>query len=234
MPYLDYIDDDILESIVSKVVGKALSAIKKSEEINNDNVIDPFSAVFDSMTLNITLEEWLKREKTRQAQKTLQNAIGSFHEEILGNINGWRYINNVIDIVNDDKKIIAEIKNKHNTTKGSDKKSLYDNLYGQIIDNYNGYTGYYVEIIPKSKKKYDKAFAPSDNMTKINREKNEYIRVIDGKSFYDLASGKKNSLEKLYSILPTVIKKVTSQNLEDKISDSKLRETLFFQAYDAD
>lgn len=231
MPYLEYISDQDLESAVSKVVSKALAAISKTTKSLSDNAIDPFSATFDAMTSNISLEEWLNKESSRQTQKTLQNAIGGFHEEILGSIEGWRYINNVVDIVNEDRKIIAEIKNKHNTTKGSDKKTLYDNLQNQLNGKYKGFTGYYVEIIPKNRKTYNHVFTPPDNMTKHNRLPNELIRVIDGKSFYDLASGTDEALHKLYEVLPQVIKAVTDNKIEDKVSASDLHAALFGQAY---
>lgn len=234
MPYLDYIDDSKLEFIVEKVIAKALGSIHRAEKNLHDNVIDPFSATFDAMASEITLEDWIEKEKTRQTQKTLQNAIGGFHEEILGNMNGWSYINNVVDIINEDKKIIAEIKNKHNTTKGSDKKTLYDNLSNQLNGKYKGFTGYYVEIIPKKQNVYNLPFTPSDNLNKGNRNANEKIRVIDGKTFYDLASGTNNALHKLYQVLPQVIEKVTHGEINDKITSSDLHKSLFSQAYKID
>lgn len=104
MPYVDFITDEKLETVVAKVISRATSAIAQVDQNINNNSLDPFSALFDVSTRNISLEEWYKKEKSRQIQKTLQNAVGNFHEEILGNMDGWTYVHNVIDIANHDKK----------------------------------------------------------------------------------------------------------------------------------
>ena len=56
----------------------------------------------------------------------------------------------VVDIICENKKIVAEIKNKHNTTKGNHKKSIYDDLLS-VLERYEGYTGYYVDFTQKRK-----------------------------------------------------------------------------------
>ena len=126
---------------------------------------------------------------------------------------GWENLGrgSVIDIENNKKKIIAEVKNKHNTTKGNHKVAIYDDLASQLRTR-PGYTAYYVEVIPKNKKTYDKPFTPSDNRKHSRKAKNEAIRVIDGKSFYALASGDKDALKKVYEALPEVIAKVLKKS----------------------
>lgn len=95
---------------------------------------------------------WLKQEEARLVQKTLQNLVGNFHQEILGHMDGWTNLRtgSVVDLLNSEQKIIAEVKNKYNTTKGNHKKVIYDDLHSLIRTEFPGYTGYYVEIIPKS------------------------------------------------------------------------------------
>ncbi len=234
MPLLPFISNEDLRSAVVEVIDKTNSAIKSAEEKLYSNAIDPFSAVFDASCFSIDYEEWFKKEKSRQIQKTLQNAIGDFHENILGSIRGWIKlpVGNVIDTVSKEKRIITEIKNKHNTTKGSDKKQLYDNLKSQLaLKNYHGYTGYYVEIIPKNKKVYDKPFTPSDNVAGGRRPEREDIRVIDGKSFYALASGNDNALYMLYKILPKVISEVLNDPDVLTRASSDMFKELFASTY---
>ena len=112
-----------------------------------------------------------------------------------------------LDVINRSKKILAEIKNKHNTTKGNHKVELYDALKTMLDENeYNGYVGYYVEVIPQGRKKYNKPFVPSDNKAKGKRRTiNKMIRIIDGVSFYSLATGREQALKELFDILPRVI-----------------------------
>lgn len=211
---LSFITDDDLKDIVNDIISKALEKNINSERDLYKNVVDPFSAVFDSLFKDISLSQWLYLEAGRQCQKTLQNSIGVFHEKVIGAVNDWENlaVGNVIDIVNHKKKIIAEIKNKHNTTKGNHKKEIYNDIDKLLSGNYVGYTGYYVEILPKNKEPYNKPFTPPDNVTHTNKPARDDIRVIDGKSFYEIVSGEKNSIIELYNYLPKIIIELTTKN----------------------
>ena len=230
---LPFISNDKLFSAVETIFKK----IKNTEQSDKDfykNSVDPFSAIFDASSSGISLEQWLKQEKARQRQKTLQNTIGEFHEEIIGSVAGWERlpVGNLVDVRNLDRKIIGEVKNKHNTTKGSDKKDLYDNLaFALAKPEYKGFTGYYVEIIPKSGATYNKSFTPSDNKTKDRRPENEKIRIIDGCSFYELVTGEKLALEKLYKVLPVVISDCLGVNKARDYSSEQLFHELFAKAF---
>jgi len=207
MPYLQYISDQKLIEAVSKVISAIEEASQDTEHLHK-NVVDPFSAFFDGVAHNITYDNWLKQEKARQAQKTMQNAIGDFHQEILGSIDGWKNLGpgGGLDVINEKLKIIAEIKNKFNTTKGNHKVKLYDSIKFQLKKPaFQDYTGYYVEIIPYGKKQYNVPFTPPDSSSKKRRPKNNKIRVIDGLSFYKLVSGKELALKELFEVLPAVV-----------------------------
>jgi hypothetical protein len=204
---LAFISNEDLYEQVKRVLDISKNASDKAEGNLFKNAIDPFSAVFDASIQGITLRQWLEQEKARQTQKTLQNALGNFHQEVLGAVKDWESLGtgNIFDLKNDSLKIIAEVKNKYNTTKGNHKVAVYDDLSSQLNARYEGYTAYYVEIIPKNKAIYDKPFTPSDNRTHRRRPTMENIRVIDGKSFYHLATGDPEAIKKLYYILPDVI-----------------------------
>ena len=62
-----------------------------------------------------------------------------------------KYINFAKGVVNY-KKIIAELKNKHNTMKGDARINIYDDLEKCLKTTNKGFTGYYVEILPKNAK----------------------------------------------------------------------------------
>src|SRR3989344_826199 len=229
---LAFIDNKSLYREVGKVIDVAKKSAKDSENYLFKNVIDPFSAIFDSLFQGIGLNEWLKGEKSRQVQKTLQNALGEFHQEIIGSIMGWKSMGkgHVFDVMNEDKKIIAEVKNKYNTTKGNHKTAIYDDLKGQIKNKYGDFTAYYVEIIPRKREMYNKIFTPPDNRTGKRRPKNEKIRVIDGKSFYAMASGDADALKKIYLVLPAIIGEILGKSVSD-FTKEKLFSELFDKAY---
>ena len=211
---LPFISNENLFKQVKHVLDIAKAASSKAEGRLFTNAIDPFSALFDALLQGISLKQWLEQEKARQTQKTLQNALGGFHQEVLGSIPGWISLGtgNVFDLKNDSLKIIAEVKNKYNTTKGNHKVAIYDDLNGQLGVGYKGYKAYYVEIIPKKRMVYDKPFTPSDNRTHQRRDAREDIRVIDGKSFYELATGDSEAIKKLYNVLPAVINNLLSKD----------------------
>lgn len=176
------------------------------------NTIDCFSAAIDSTAQGISLDDWMKQEKKRQVQKTKQNAIGSLHEEAMGSLAGVVNLDvgNLIDIVCEDKKIIAEIKNKYNTTKGNHKTQVYRDLASALKDK-PGYTGYYVEVLPVNGKSYNVPYTPSDNQTKQKLPSREDIRKIDGQSFYTLLTGSRNALKEVYSLLPQLTAEIINE-----------------------
>ena len=165
-----------------------------------ENTLDPFSAKIEILLNKIEPEIWANQERIRKNQKTLQNKIGEFHQSVVGFFDGWNNLGQgqIADVINHERKIVAEIKNKFNTTKGNHKKTIYDDLKLLIEDKYIGYSSYCVEILPKKQASYNKPFTPSDNQTGLRREVNENIRVIDGFSWYELISGDKNFIVELY------------------------------------
>lgn len=230
--FLPFISNEKLYEHVRDVLNTAQQASNLAGKNLYSNVVDPFSAIFDALRQEITLIDWIDQETSRQIQKTMQNALGEFHQAILGSMDGWEDlpVGHVIDVRNIKRKMIAEIKNKHNTTKGSDKKSIYDNLNSQLEGDCKGFTGYYVEVIPKGRKPYNKTFTPSDNVTKERRPVNEKIRVTDGKSFYALASGYPDALKMLYTVLPIVIADILGTKYQ-KVTKDELFMELFNRAY---
>ncbi|MGB1360929.1 MAG: Eco47II family restriction endonuclease [Alphaproteobacteria bacterium] len=186
------------------------------EQENNlyENNLDPFSAVLSSAKNNMSIENWFKLEETRQTGSTDQNNIGELHQKLISCFDGVEDLGTggFLDTVSVSKKIIAEIKNKHNTTKGNHKREIYDDISSKLsTSEYKGFTGYYVEVIPKRPNRYNKPFTPSDNRTKTKRPLNEKIRVIDGISFYDLISGQENTLKMLFNDIIKIINKLMAE-----------------------
>jgi len=216
--YLPFINDKDLVAAVDKVLAAMKKANEKAEKNMYSNVIDPFSAIFDGVFQNLKLEDWLKLEKTRQIQKSMQNSIGDFHQDVIGHVHGWENLGTggFLDVENKKKKIVAEIKNKYNTTKGDHKVKIYESLY-YFLKNKGGYIAYYVEIIPKGKKSYDKPFTPPNNQTHQKMAPNERIRIIDGKSFYALVTGYPDALKDLYLVLPKIICERLKKDIDSKI-----------------
>ena len=204
MDLLDFITNDRMSYLIKELIHNSM---KKNFEIENNmkkNVMDPFSAMFECLIFGLGYDEWVRKEKTRQVQKTMQNMIGEFHQKVLGSIPGWVDLGtgNVIDLENKERKIIAEIKNKHNTTKGDQKKNIYENFEKLLSVKYKGYTAFYVEIIPNKHEGYDEPFTPSDNTVSLKKHENPRIRKISGQKFYELVTGNPLALRNLYETIP--------------------------------
>jgi hypothetical protein len=233
MPRLSFISDHDLEEVVNSLLVVANEALNKAEKEFNSNVIDPFSALFEMAGFNINQNVWRSNEKTRKAQKTLSNHVGEFHQRILGKVNGWENPGKgaIVDLISHDHKIIAEIKNKHNTVKGSDLTHVYTELEELVMpkaSRYKDYTAYYVQIIPNKPLRYDTFFTPSDNQHGAKKPENPRIRKIDGFSFYDKVTGVEGALKQLFNVLPDVIQsnKIASSFRDEDISFL----TAFFEA----
>ena len=216
---LSFIEYEDLYEICKSVIDYIENATNDIDKTLHKNIIDPFSAVFEASFHNVSLSEWLKMEKARQIQKSFQNQIGDFHQRVLGKIKGWENLETgkVLDIVNHEKKIIAEIKNKFNTTKGNHKPAIYDDIDSLLNGEYKGYTGYYVSIIDK--KRFDMVFTPSDNKVSKRRESNPRIRHTDGATFYEIATGERDAVSKLYNTIPLILSEISGNNTSQITND---------------
>ena len=196
------------------------------------NTLDCFSAAVDSVVQGISLDRWIVQERERQIQKTKQNAIGALHEAIMSSISGVERLKigggGLVDIRCCEKKILAEVKNKHNTTKGNHKKVIYDDL-STALEKHAGYTGYYVEILPKNGKTYNTPFIPPDNNASSKRSKRNDVRRIDGKSFYALLTGNDHALEELYHHLPILVTEILQEDFNITVSANSVTDSAKFQ-----
>jgi len=219
--YLPFLKDDVLLAAAQIVNTKFQEGCQETNIEKNS--IDAFGSFFETCFYGNTFKDWLGAERYRQLQKTLQNAIGTFHQFLLGSMPGCQDTGQNrggIDILNPRFSWIAEVKNKHNTVKGSDRKSVYDNLAHFIKvyeDEYSKpFTAYYVEVIPRGGKSYNEVFQPTDNLKGgQHRPRNSKIRIISGPLFYDLASGHKDSLLKILLALPKVLRDRMNINFAD-------------------
>ena len=210
MAYLSFVDDEEFRKLVDSVLCLGRDAKDDAKNKFDRNTIDPFSILWEMASFGSTFEEWYQSELKRQAQKRLANHIGMFHQKFLGLCVEWHDlgVGKMVDLVNHDQRIIAEIKNKHNTVTGGKQVDLYNDLHKLVMPNgqaYKDYTAYYVEIVPRKAERYDIPFTPSDRNTSSRCASNEKIRKIDGASFYALVTGIDDALEQVFSVLPSVI-----------------------------
>lgn len=237
MPALTFISDDQLEMIVKDLLDSAADAKRRAEKKFDRNVIDPFAILFETGGFKIGDAEWLKAEQIRQAQKSLQNHVGLFHQKVLGAMPGWQDLGasgGMVDLVNVAQRRVAEVKNKHNTLNAASQLALYKQMEQKVMpkgEQYKGFTAYCVEIIPAKGKRYNQPYTPSDRGTGSKCHSNELIRQIDGYSFYALASGVPDALEQLFLALPDVIEAASRKIASTKDSPFVFADRDFAKAF---
>jgi hypothetical protein len=232
MNYLNWISDTKLVDGVTQMCVAINSGKRRAEEEMGRNVIDPFTTIFSAVAFGGGAVEWRKRECGRQAEKTLTNALGMFHQTILASVDGWCDPGNseTFDLMNVEKKMIAEIKNKHNTVKASDEVNLYDKMFNAVAmknSKYLEFTSFYVTVVPKRIGIYD--FAPSDSKTRTTRSIHPLIKQVDGKTFYEIVTGSRTALHDLLNVLPRVISDISEVEID--ITIKELAATLYQAAF---
>ena len=199
--YVDFISDDhLLDCIVNlhKAYLKAKNNINKKNFYSNK--VDTIKLTFDSKFNDIDEESLIQSEILRQIDKSINNSIGTFHEQILGGITGFEsgYLSGY-DIKAKDDTLFADIKNKHNTMNSSAAEALFQKL-ARYANDYKKAKCYWVQILAKG------SFCDLWSAD-INGKEYSHSRVykISGDQFYSLLSGQNDALFKLYKALPIAI-----------------------------
>jgi hypothetical protein len=200
--YVDFISDEhFLECVANlhKAYLKAKNNISKKNFYNNK--VDTIKLTFDAKFNDIDEETLIQAEILRQIDKSINNSIGTFHEQILGGIKGYQIGNlSGFDIKAIDDTLFADIKNKHNTMNSSSAEALFQKL-SRYADTYKKSKCYWVQILAKS------SFCELWK-GEINSKEYSHSRVykISGDQFYSLLTGKENALFQLYQNLPIAVK----------------------------
>ncbi|WP_322959024.1 Eco47II family restriction endonuclease [Mycoplasmopsis cynos] len=226
---LKFIKQEDFENHVKKTIEEYGEILKK---INlkkfNKNIIDPIKLLFDKNILNKTYKEIIELELTRQRDKSNNNAIGYFHQNIFKYINNCKVPKEGWDVVYEDinSKIIyyIEMKNKHNTMNSSSAKSTYIKMQNHLLNSKDKEKSVcaLVEII--SKKSSDIEWAISIEKTK--QLPNKRIRRISIDKFYEIVTGDKNSFRDLCIQLPITIEKIINNDSNFKIEQDTVFEEL--------
>jgi hypothetical protein len=200
--YVDFISDGHLLNCVGnlhKAYLKAKNNITKKNFYTNK--VDTIKLTFDARFNDINEESLIQAEILRQIDKSINNSIGAFHEQILGGIDGFEIGNlSGFDIKAKDDTLFADIKNKHNTMNSNSEKGLFLKL-ADYADKYKKSKCYWVQILAKNS-----FVQPWSGI--INGKEHSHSRVfkISGDQFYALLSGKQDALLQLYKALPKAIK----------------------------
>lgn len=220
--YVNFISDDHLLHCIGnlhKSYVKAKNNITKKNFYSNK--VDTIKLTFDEKFNDIDEESLIQSEILRQIDKSINNSIGTFHEQVLGGIKGFEIGNlSGFDIKAKDDTLFADIKNKHNTMNSSAAEALFQKL-ARYANDYKKAKCYWVQILAKG------SFCDLWNGD-INGKEYSHSRVykISGDQFYALVSGQEDAMFQLYKVLPIAIKDYlkSSEHKQEVAENSALEE----------
>lgn len=207
---LSFISNEDLYNHTKKTVDKYRFQVDLAKF--NKNLIDPIKLTFDSKVYGRDIQSVIENEIVRQMDKSNNNHIGYFHQNIFNYIgDGWSVPANGYDIVNVSEHYYVEMKNKHNTMNSSSSQKTYMRMQNTLLNNPDA-TCMLVEVIARN----------SQNITwnvslDGNPVSNERIRRVSIDKFYELVTRKKTAFKELCEQLPKVIEDVVNDiPLEDE------------------
>ena len=199
--YVSFVSDEhLLQCIANLHQAYQRARQNTSKQTFYKNKVDTIKLSFDARFNGVGEEDLIEAEILRQIDKSTNNSIGTFHEQVLGGIEGFESGRlQGYDIRALDDTLFADIKNKHNTMNSSSAEALFQKLK-HYADSHKQAKCYWVQIWAKG------SFCELWQ-AEINGKEYSHSRVykISGDRFYALLSGREDALFQLYHALPQAI-----------------------------
>lgn len=212
---LGFISDENIFKHVKETVQQYSANINLKEF--NKNIVDPIKLTFDAKVYRRTLKEVVDSECIRQMDKSNNNHIGYFHQNLFRYAgNGWSVPAVGFDVVNEEKHIFVEMKNKHNTMNSAAAQKTYMKMQNKIIRDSKA-TCMLVEVI--ATRSQDKTWVATVDK---ERFENEHIRRVSMDKFYEIVFGDPLAFAKLCKALPSILDDVIKE-----LGDSTNQNTVF-------
>ena len=193
----------------------------------NSNTIDPIKMIFDKTVYQTSWEDMIGNEIYRQRDKANNNDIGYFHQRIFqyfdkchvpenGKEGGWDVIyQNEEGIVLPDGDVVhtvyVEMKNKHNTMNSAAAGKTYIKMQNQLLND-DDCACFLVEAI--AKKSQNIKWETTVDGKKVSHKR---IRRVSIDQFYGLVTKEDDAFFKMCMVLPRVIEKAVSQELDNTV-----------------
>lgn len=215
---LDFISKEDFEKHVQATILKYGEKLEPFDlKRFNSNLVDPIKLIFDKSVYKTSWEEIINNEIFRQRDKSNNNDIGYFHQNMFSYFKGcevpqagWDVIyRNPEGIVLPDGDVVhtlyVEMKNKHNTMNSASSAKTYIKMQSQLLDD-DDCACLLVEAIAKR----------SQNMkwtTKVDGKNVQHrrIRRVSMDQFYAIVTGNENAFYEMCMVLPEVINTVVNE-----------------------
>ena len=193
----------------------------------NKNIIDPTKLTFDAKIYGQTVRQTIETECLRQIDKTNNNRIGYFHQNVFKYAGGgWEVPENGdkggFDVVNEKLHIFVEMKNKHNTMNAASSSDTYVKMQNKILHDDKA-TCMLVETIAKQSQNVTWALSVNENGRKQHYS-HERIRRVSIDKFYEVVFKDSTAFCKLCRALPDILDDVTPDDASARLENTVYEE----------
>ena len=213
--YVDFISDEHFKKCVTHVVNAYNKEFILEDKQLQKNGIDTIKMTFDMSCEGNNFKKWKIKESTRQKDKTVNNALGEFHQMLLGGVEGWTDLGagdlTKLDLKKNDNSIFMELKNKDNTVNADSSAKVREKLLVQIKKN--NAIGYFAYLVPTNGKSQELDWISK----KLENHKN--LRRLSGTKVYEIVTGKHDALEQIWKALPLVLDDM--HNIKNPLSENE-------------
>lgn len=209
---LGFISDENIYNHVKETVLRYSASLDLKKF--NKNIIDPIKLTFDAKVYGRTMEEVVASECMRQMDKSNNNHIGYFHQNLFRYAgNGWTVPTEGFDVVNEERHIFVEMKNKHNTMNSAASQKTYMKMQNKIVRDSRA-TCMLVETI--ATRSQNKTWVVTVDKEQFN---NENIRRVSMDKFYEIVFEETSAFARLCKALPDILDDVIA-NMSREINDN--------------
>ncbi len=209
---LGFISDENIYNHVKETVLRYSASLDLKKF--NKNIIDPIKLTFDAKVYGRTMEEVVASECIRQMDKSNNNHIGYFLQNLFRYAgNGWTVPTEGFDVVNEERHIFVEMKNKHNTMNSAASQKTYMKMQNKIVRDSRA-TCMLVETI--ATRSQNKTWIVTVDKEQFN---NENIRRVSMDKFYEIVFEDASAFARLCKALPDILDDVIA-NMSREINDN--------------
>ena len=210
---INFIKQKDFEQHVENTI-KQYNKTLKSINLNkfNNNLIDPIKLIFDKNVFNKNFKDIIEFEISRQRDKSNNNIIGYFHQNIFKYIDNCKVPKNGWDIIFSKNNVsyYVEMKNKHNTMNSSSSAKTYMKMQNHLLnskDKENSICAL-VEIIAKKSQNIPWIIS----IDSLKQKSNDNLRRISIDKFYEIVTGEKDAFKQICYQLPITIENIVKNN----------------------
>lgn len=202
--YVDFISDEHFLNCVENLHKSYLRAKNKiSKKSFYTNKVDTIKLTFDAKFNDISEDDLIQAEILRQIDKSINNSIGTFHEQVLGGIEGYEVGNlSGFDIKASDDTLFAIFGNKDISQNISD--AIFEKL-ANVARVFLKANFYYV-LLDDDSDTNEKWIIGHEELS-ISQKR---VFKISLKQFYAEVTKQENAYEQLCEKLPFAIKSYLS------------------------